>query len=164
MGYPIEPIEIETRIYFVRGHRVMVDADLAQMYGVPTHRLNEQVQRNLSRFPLDFMFRLTADENQNLISQFAISRSGWGGRRKYPQVFTQEGVAMLSSVLRSERAVQVNIQIMRTFVRIKKVAAGNREVLARLDTLEKKYNRRFRIVFEAIRHLMEPPMDPAQLS
>ena len=142
----------------------MLDADLAQMYSVPTHRLNERVQRNLSRFPPDFMFRLTKDENLNLISQIAISKAGWGGRRKLPRVFTQEGVAMLSSVLKSERSVQVNIEIMRTFVRIKKMALGNREMSARLDALEKKYNRRFRIVFEAIRHLMEPPVDPATLS
>jgi ORF6N domain len=105
---------IENKIYLIRGEKVMLDQDLAKLYGVPTHRLNEQVKRNIKRFPADFMFRLDYKEFSGLISQFAISKSR-GGRRKMPYAFTENGVAMLSSVLNSDRAVQVNIQIMRTF-------------------------------------------------
>src|SRR5687767_8316194 len=108
---------IEQKIYLIRGHKVMLDSDLALLYGVPTKRLNEQVTRNRDRFPEDFMFRLTADEAESLRSQIATSNEGRGGRRYLPQVFTEQGVAMLSSVLRSDHAVQVNIAIMRAFVK-----------------------------------------------
>ncbi len=115
---------IERRIYLIRGQKVMIDEDLAELYGVPTKRLNEQVSRNSKRFPEDFMFRLTNDEAENLRSQFATSRSKHGGRRTLPYVFTEQGVAMLSSVLNSERAIEVNIAIMRAFCEAK-TDAGN---------------------------------------
>jgi len=144
----------------------MLDSDLARLYGVPTGRLNEQVRRNASRFPGDFMFQLTAQETAHLKSQFATSSSEWGGRRKLPLVFTQEGVAMLSGVLRSERAVQVNIAIMRAFVRLREVLATHTELAKRLEHAERrlaghdaalgKHAAEIRAVFEAIRQLIEP--------
>lgn len=153
---------IEARIHFVRGQRVMLDADLAALYGVKTKNLNKAVKRNLGRFPGDFMFRLSAEEYEAL--RFQIGTLKRGQHAKYlPFVFTEQGVAMLSSVLHSDRAIMVNVEIMRTFVRIKKAAFGDREVMLKLRTLEKKVDRRFRIVFEAIRHLMEPS-DPSKLS
>ena len=154
MTKSLVPVErIQRSILVIRGMRVMIDADLARLYGVPTKRLNEQVARNRTRFPADFMFHLTREEHANLKSQFATS-SEWGGRRKLPFAFTEHGVAMLSSVLRSKRAIQVNIEIMRAFVKLRGLLAGH-EVLARkLDALEKKYDGQFRVVFEAIRQLM----------
>jgi hypothetical protein len=150
---------IEEAILVVRGHRVLLDADLASLYGVPPKRLNEQVRRNRERFPGDFMFQLTDEEVEILRSQFATS-SAWGGRRYPPYAFTEQGVAMLSSVLRSTRAVQVNIEIMRTFVRLRRMLQAN-EILARkLTALEKKYDAQFRVVFDAIRELMAPPSSP----
>jgi hypothetical protein len=150
---------VENRILSLRGHRVMLDADLAELYGVPTKRLNEAVRRNAARFPEDFMFQLTADEAETLRSQFATSK-GRGGRRYIPYVFTELGVAMLSSVLNSERAVQVNIAMMRAFVRLRELAASHKDVLRRLDEMEGKYDRQFKVVFDAIRALMEPPAKP----
>ena len=114
----------------------MLDVDLAQMYAVPTKRLNEQVQRNIRRFPPGFMFRLTAEEYDNLKSQFATSSSGWGGRRKWPRAFTQEGVAMLSSVLSSPRAIDVNVAIMRAFVRLRGALATGRDLPTRMKNAE----------------------------
>jgi len=137
----------------------MLDADLAELYGVPTKRLNEAVRRNAVRFPEDFMFQLTADEAEILRSQFATS-NGRGGRRYIPYAFTELGVAMLSSVLNSERAVLVNIAIMRAFVRLREMAASHKDVLLRLDEMEGKYDRQFKVVFDAIRALMEPPKIP----
>ncbi|MEW6416596.1 MAG: ORF6N domain-containing protein [Nitrospirota bacterium] len=128
-----------------------------ELYGVPTRRLNEQVRRNISRFPDDFMFQLTSEESENLRSQFATSSSGHGGRRYLPYVFTEQGVAMLSSVLNSERAVQVNIAIMRAFVKLREMIASHKDLAKRLDELEKKYDEQFRVVFDAIRELMTPP-------
>jgi len=157
MTIPME--RVENRIMTIRGHRVMSDADLAELYGVPTKRLNEAVRRNAARFPEDFMFQLTVDEAETLRSQFATS-NGRGGRRYIPYVFTELGVAMLSSVLNSERAVQVNIAIMRAFVRLRKLAASHKDVLRRLDEMEGKVDRQFRVVFDAIRALMEPPKIP----
>jgi len=154
MTIPME--RVENRILTIRGHRVMLDADLAELYGVPTKRLNEAVRRNAARFPEDFMFQLTVDEAETLRSQFATS-NGRGGRRYIPYVFTELGVAMLSSVLNSERAVQVNIAIMRAFVRLRELAASHKDVLRRLDEMEQKYDRQFKVVFDAIRALMEPP-------
>jgi len=137
----------------------MLDADLAELYGVPTKRLNEAVRRNAARFPEDFMFQLTADEAEILRSQFATS-NGRGGRRYIPYAFTELGVAMLSSVLNSERAVLVNIAIVRAFVRLREMAASHKDVLLRLDEMEGKYDRQFKVVFDAIRALMEPPKIP----
>lgn len=150
---------VEERILFIRGEKVMLDRHLAELYGVPTKRLNEAVKRNHTRFPRDFMFQLTAEENNGLKSQTATSK-GHGGRRKLPFAFTEQGVAMLSSVLNSERAILVNIAIMRAFVKLRELLATNKELAKRLDELEKKYDAQFRGVFEAIRQLMTPPEKP----
>ena len=136
---------IENAILFVRGHKVMLDADLAKLYGVGAKRLNEAVRRNIDRFPDDSMFQLTSEEFEALRSQFVISNlrsqfatSSWGGRRYLPYAFTEQGVAMLSSVLRSKRAIHVNVEIMRTFVRLRRMLASNEELARKLATLEKK--------------------------
>ena len=150
---------ISQQIYLIRGKRVMVDSDLAELYGIKTKVLNQAVQRNLERFPNDFIFELTPIETLHLKSQFVTSKNH-GGRRKPVSVFTQEGVAMLSSVLRSPRAVQVNIAIMRAFVRLHETFLTHKELSGRLDELEKKYDDRFRIVFEAIRNMMQHPESP----
>jgi len=152
---PRERIEQTIRIF--RGHRVMLDTDLAELYGVTVGRLNEAVKRNADRFPSDFMFQLTKPEFENLKSQIAISSSEWGGRRHAPYAFTEQGVAMLSSVLHSERAIQVNIAIMRAFVRLREMIASNKGLARRLAELEKKYDAQFRVVFDAIRELMAEP-------
>jgi len=155
---------IEHAILLIRGHRVLFDADLALLYGVSVGRLNESVKRNRHRFPDDFMFQLSEAEFQslkaqvgNLKSQFAISSFAWGGRRHPPYAFTGQGVAMLSSVLRSKRAVEVNIEIMRTFVRLHQLLATNAELARKLEALEEKYDAQFKVVFDAIRQLMKPP-------
>jgi len=149
---------IERKIYLIRGHKVMLDSDLAELYGVETKRLNEQVRRNLKRFPEDFMFQLTLAEAESLRSQIATLEKGRGEHRKYlPLVFTEQGVAMLSSVLNSERAVQVNIAIMRTFVKLRQMLASNAELARKLAAMEKKYDSQFKVVFDAIRQLMTPP-------
>lgn len=148
---------VEKQIFMLRGHKVMLDSDLAQLYGVPTRRLNEQVRRNIRRFPSDLMFQLTREEAESLRSQFAISKGGRGGRRYAPLAFTEQGVAMLSSVLNSERAIQVNIEIMRAFVRLRELIASHKDLAQRLDELEKKYDVKFKLVFDAIRELMAPP-------
>lgn len=147
---------IERTILRLRGHNVMLDADLAAMYGVETRDLVRAVGRNLGRFPADFMFRLTRLEFEDLRSQFGTS-SSWGGRRYLPYAFTEQGVAMLSSVLRSRRAVKVNIEIMRAFVRLRRMLQSNAELVKKLDALETKYDAQFRVVFQAIRELMMPP-------
>ena len=154
---------IEKRIYVIRGQKVMLDTDLAQLYRVPTFRLNEQVKRNGKRFPRDFMFQLSRQEADFLTSQNAMSNVGRGGRRTLPYAFTEHGVAMLSSVLNSERAVQVNIAIMRAFVRLRQVIAAHEELARKIDELEKKYKEhdsQFQTVFHAIRELLEPPETP----
>lgn len=135
----------------------MLDKDLAALYGVPTHRLNEQVKRNRSRFPDDFMFQLSQEEYNGLSSQNASSKESRGGRRYLPYVFTEHGVAMLSSVLHSEKAILVNIEIMRTFSRIRHILSSHKDLAQKLDTLEQKYDEQFRAVFDAIRQLMSPP-------
>ncbi len=140
---------IEQTILLIRGHNVMLDSDLAQLYGVTVGRLNEAVKRSEDRFPSDFMFQLTKAEFENLKSQIAISSSKWGGRRHAPYVFTEQGVAMLSSVLRSKRAIEVNIAIMRTFVRLREMISSNKALARRLTDLEKKYDGQFQVVFEA---------------
>jgi hypothetical protein len=136
----------------------MLDRDLAALYGVTTGNLNRAVKRNLDRFPEDFMFQLTNQDVKNLIFQFGISR--WGGTRKLPSTFTENGVAMLSSILNSKRAIQVNIQIMRTFTRLREIMASHKDLARRLDNLEKKYDSQFKVVFDALRALMSPPSKP----
>ena len=141
----------------------MLDADLAELYGVTTGALVQAIKRNPARFPPDFMFSITEQEVTNLKSQFVISRStsrNWGGRRSSPYAFTEQGVAMLSSVLKSDRAVQVNVEIMRAFVRLRDLVGHNREMTKRLNDLESKYDRQFKVVFDAIRELMAPPPAP----
>lgn len=133
----------------------MLDSDLAVLYGVTTKRLNEQVRRNLRRFPADFMFQLTSEEAESLRSQFATSKRG--GRRYLSYAFTEQGVAMLSSVLNSERAIEVNILIMRAFVKLREMIASHKGLAKRLDELENKYDAQFKVVFDAIRQLMTTP-------
>jgi hypothetical protein len=135
----------------------MLDADLAELYGVETKVLTRAVRRNLERFPSDFMFRLTAEEEAILRRQFGTSRSGHGGRRYSPYVFTEHGVAMLSAVLRTPRAVEVSIEIVRAFVRLREMLGANADLARKLAALEKKYDAQFRVVFDAIRDLMTPP-------
>ncbi len=154
------PVEvIEKKILLIRGEKVMLDADLAELYRVETKVLLQAVKRNLDRFPVDFMFQLNNQEVANLRSQFVTSSSSHGGRRYPPYAFTEQGVAMLSSVLNSERAVKVNIEIMRAFVNLRRMLTSNAELARKLETLEKKYDAQFKIVFDAIRQLMTPP-DP----
>lgn len=151
---------VDARIFVVRGHRVMLDSDLAEIYGVEVKALNQAVKRNLGRFPPDFMFSLTRQEVALLRSQNVTSNApspGRGGRRTTPFAFTEQGVAMLSSVLRSERAVQANVEIMRAFVRLRSMATQNLALARRLDELESRYDRQFKVVFDAIRELMTPP-------
>ncbi len=151
---------IERRILLIRGQKVMLDRDLAELYEVQTFRLNEQVKRNRNRFPQDFMFQLTREEAKFLTSQFARSKQGRGGRRTLPYAFTEQGVAMLSSVLRSERAVQVNIAIMRAFVKLRAILASHEGLARKLGEMEKKYDAQFKVVFDALRQLMAPPAKP----
>ena len=152
------PVEmIERRIYFVREQKVMLDSELAELYQVPTKVFNQAVRRNRTRFPKDFMFQLSRAEDESLRSQIVTSKIGRGGRRYRPYVFTEQGVSMLSSVLNSERAVQVNIAIMRAFVRLREMVGSNKELATKLEALEKKYDGQFRVVFQAIRKLMQPP-------
>ena len=151
------PIErIQRAILLIRGGKVMLDADLASLYGVETKALIQAVKRNLSRFPADFMFQLTPEEFDGLRSQIVTSK-GRGGRRSSPYAFTEQGVAMLSSVLKSRRAVQVNVEIMRTFVRLRGMLAAHADLARKLDALEKRYDAQFKAVFDAIRQLMAPP-------
>ena len=151
---------IARAIYFLRGQKVMLDSDLAELYGVETKQLNKQVKRNGDRFPPDFMFQLTRDEWNNLRCQFGTSSldsTSYGGRRYPPYVFTEQGVAMLSSVLKSTRAIQVNIAIMRAFVQLREILATHKDLARKLEEMERKYDVQFRQVFEAIRQLMIPP-------
>ncbi|MBI3855598.1 MAG: ORF6N domain-containing protein [Planctomycetes bacterium] len=152
---------IESRIFIIRSHRVMFDSDLALLYGVTTKRLNQQVRRNLKRFPADFGFQLTWKEIRILRSQNATS--SWGGRRTQPWVFTEHGALMLSSVLSSRAALQASIQVVRAFVRLRELLADHRELSRRLDALEARFHGQFRTVFDAIRRLMEvPPERPTR--
>src|SRR3990167_5707450 len=154
----IVPIErIEQKILALRGEKVMLDSDLAELYGVTTFNLNKAVKRNRDRFPEDFMFQLTPKEFNALRFQNGMSKpSGRGGRRYLPYVFTEQGVAMLSSVLKSKRAMKVNVEIMRTFVKLRRMIASHKDLARRLDELEKKYDLQFKVVFDAIRELMAP--------
>ena len=152
---------IEQQIFLIRKHKVMIDSHLAELYQVPTKVLNQAMKRHEKRFPKDFMFRLTAEEVSNLKSRVAISN--WGGRRYLPLAFTEQGVAMLSSILNSERAIQVNIEIMRAFVRLRRILAAHKNLARRLDQLEKKYDIQFKVVFDAIRELMAQPEKPRKV-
>jgi hypothetical protein len=153
------PVErIEGSILLIRGQKVILDKDLATLYQVSTTNLNKAVSRNLGRFPEDFMFQLSKEEFNNLKFQFGTS--SWGGTRKLPRAFTEQGVAMLSSVLRSKRAISVNVEIMRAFVRLRQMLATNANLERRLNELEKKYDAQFRVVFDAIRGLMASPPAP----
>jgi len=154
---------IESRIVVLRGQRVMLDKDLAKLYRVEVRALNQAVKRNVERFPGDFMFRLSSREIESLRSQFVILKTDdrigslRGRHVKYlPHAFTEQGVAMLSSVLKSKAAVSVNLEIMRAFVRLRDMVGHNRELALRLDLLESKYDRQFKVVFDAIRELMTP--------
>jgi hypothetical protein len=148
---------IERAILLIRGQKVMLDEDLAVLYEVKTKTLIQAVKRNVERFPSDFMFQLTREEERSLRSQFVTSKGGRGGRRYLPYAFTEQGVAMLSSVLRSSRAVQVNIEIMRAFVRLRRILASHADLARKLATMERKYDAQFKVVFDAIRELMIPP-------
>jgi hypothetical protein len=158
----VVPVEaIERRIYLIRGEKVMLDADLADLYGVSTKAFNQAVKRNPDRFPADFMFQLNKDEAGNLRSQTVTS--SWGGRRYLPYVFTEHGVSMLSSVLNSDRAVQVNIAIMRAFVKLREIMATHKDLAHKIEALERKYakhDQQIQIVFDAIKRLLEPPVSP----
>ncbi len=158
---------LERRIFDIRGMKVMPDSELATLYGVTTFRLNEAVKRNKARFPDDFMFQLNKSEHEVLTSQIAMSKKGRGGRRTLPYVFTEQGVAMLSSVLNSERAVQVNIAIMRAFVNMRRLAVTNEEVAKRLAAIERKiadHDETFKKVFGAIRAMLNTPsISPKQI-
>ena len=152
---------VATKILLVRGKKVMLDRDLAELYGVKTTKLNQAVQRNLERFPSDFMYQLTREEVANLKSQ--IVTSSWGGVRKPPRVFTEQGVAMLSGLLNSRRAIYVNIAIMRAFVKLRELLLTHKELAQKLEELERKYQLHetdIQVIFEAIKKLLEPPPEP----
>jgi len=174
----LKPENVAQLVFFMRGEKVMFDADLAMLYGVEVRSLNQAVARNRKRFPADFAFQLTDDELAALRSQFVISKSptsqassrlrsqivtsntGRGGRRYLPYAFTEQGVAMLSSVLRSARAVEVNIAIMRTFVQLRRLMDSNRDLARKIESLEKKYDEQFSAVFAAIKELISQPEPP----
>ena len=191
MAIILKPENLARFVFFIRGEKVMLDSDLATLYGVEARALNQAVARNRKRFPADFMFQLTQREYESLRSQTVISKEsgsiehlsrsmmssperrderlrsqivtskkGRGGRRYRPNAFTEQGVAMLSSVLRSTRAVEVNIAIMRTFVQLRKLMDTNRDLARKIEALEKKYDERFAVVFEAIKELITPPSPP----
>ena len=159
----IVPDEIViSKIYYIRNQKVMLDSDLAELYGVETKRLNEQVRRNIDRFPEDFMFRLNEEEFQHLRSQFATSR--WGGRRALPYVFTEHGVLMLSSVLNSKQAIQVNIQIMRVFTKVRRMLADNTEIRLEVEKIKNKLenqDKNMEIIFKYLDELLEKQERPS---
>ena len=160
MAIILKPENVARLVFFVRGEKVMLDADLAQLYGVTTGNLNKAVKRNQSRFPGDFMFQLSGKETESLIFQSGRSK-GRGGRRHRPYAFTEQGVAMLSSVLNSKRAAQVNIAIMRTFVQLRRLMDSNADLARKIESLEKKYDEKFATVFAAIKQLIAPT-EPAK--
>ena len=152
---------IEQKIFVIRGQKVMLDRDLAGLYGILTKNLNKAVSRNIDRFPEDFMFRLIKDEAKNL--KFHFGTSSWGGSRKMPRAFTEHGILMLSSVLNSKRAIQINIAIMRAFVRLKQILATHKELASKLKELEEevgKHNKLIIEIFEIIKQLTQPPVLP----
>ena len=150
-------VNIEQKIFLIRGHRVMMDRDLAELYGVTTGALNQAIKRNRERFPGDFMFRLTKSETGNWMSQIVISNSERMGIRWTPYALTENGVAMLSSVLRSRRAIQVNIEIMRTFTKLRQLLLEHKDFWKKIEGMEKKYDKQFQVVFQALRGLIERP-------
>ena len=162
------PMEhIAGRIYVIRGVKVMLDRDLAELYGVETRTLNQAVRRNIDRFPEDFMFQLTSEEMENWISQFVISNREKMGLRRPPLAFTEQGVAMLSSVLRSKRAIQVNIQIMRTFTQLRKILASNKELWRKIEEIEERqefHDRQFQAVFDIIADMLKDDDKPKKLA
>ena len=151
--------KIESKIYFIRGKKVMLDMDLAKLYEVKTKILNQAVKRNLKRFPEDFMFQLTKEEKEEVVTNCDhLSKLRFSA--VLPYVFTEQGVAMLSTVLNSERAINVNIQIMRTFTKLREMIESNKDLRKKIEEIEKKYDKQFQIVFEAIKHLIEPEVKP----
>jgi len=159
-GLPVSVRLIERRIYLIRGHKVLIDFDLADLYGVSTKQLNQQVSRNKKRFPEDFMFRLTKEEVDALRSQFVTSNTGRGGRRYLPHAFTEQGVAMLSSVLNSEQAIEVNITIMRAFVKLRMMLESNEELNRKFAAVIRKlstHDKFFKVVFDELKRLTEQP-------
>ncbi len=148
------------KIYLIRGEKVMLDSDLAELYEVETRRINEQVKRNIDRFPKDFMFQLTKDEFENLKSQ--VATSSWGGRRKIPFAFTEHGVLMLSSVLKSNRAIQVNIQIMRIYTKVRQMLSSHKEILLRLEKMEHKligHDEKILLIFDYLKQLEKTKLE-----
>jgi ORF6N domain len=160
-GQVVIPTErVERCIMVARDRKVIVDADLADLYGVTTKRLNEQVRRNRDRFPSDFMFQLTEEEATALRSHFATSKPGRGGRRYLPYVFTEHGALMVASVLNSTLAIRVSIEVVRAFVRLRQLLASHAELAQKVESLEKKYDAKFKVVFDAIKELMKRPEEP----
>jgi hypothetical protein len=168
---PIIPDElVMNKIYLIREQKVMLDSDLSTLYQVETRRLNEQVNRNKDRFPEDFMFQLTGDEYENLISQIATSslsagKAAWGGRRKLPYVFTEQGVAMLSSVLNSPTAISINIQIIRIFTKMRALLMTHKDILLQLEKIEKKmgnHDEQIALIFGYLKKLLTPLQPPRQ--
>ncbi len=171
MAITLRPENVAQLVFFIRGEKVMLDADLAMLYGVEARSLNQAVSRNRKRFPADFMFQLSEKEYEGIRSQFVTASGGkklnssqtvmssrkHRGRSYRPYAFTEQGVAMLSSVLRSSRAVEVNIAIMRTFVQLRRLMDGNADLARKIEDLEKKYDEQFAVVFEAIKQLIAPP-------
>ena len=159
MSTALIPTEtIESIIYLIRGKKIMLDSDLAVLYRVETKVLLQAIKRNIERFPTDFMFQLDEQEYEILRSQ--IVTSSWGGRRYLPYAFTEQGIAMLSTVLNSKRAINVNIQIMRTFTKLREMIESNKDLKRKIEDMEKKYDKQFQIVFEAIKQLVEPVERP----
>lgn len=159
-GPLIPQARIEKAILLIRGQKVMLDRDLAELYNVPTKALNQAVRRNLRRFPDDFMFRLSMAEASDLLRSQSVTLKRGQNVKYAPYAFTEQGVAMLSSVLHSKRAIDVNIAIMRAFVRLRELLATHKELARKLDEMERKYDTQFKVVFDAIRQLMTPPKQP----
>jgi len=149
---------VERKIFFLRGKKVMLDRDLASLYGILTKNLNKAVSRNLDRFPENFMFSLSAQEFENL--KFHFGTSSWGGSRKTPRAFTEHGILMLSSVLNSKRAVQVNIEIMNTFIKYREFMLTHQDLRLKIEEMEKKYDSQFKVVFETLKELLNPAPNP----
>ena len=151
---------IQSKIFLIRGQKIMLDRDLAKLYGVETRALNQSVKRNIRRFPDDFMFRLNKQEVGTWISQIVISNRAKKGIRQKPYAFTEHGILMLSSILNSERAIQVNIQIMRTFSKLRQMLETHKELKKKIEEMERKYDGQFKVVFDALRELLAPPIKP----
>ena len=153
---------IESKILFIHGKKIMIDKDLAKLYGVETKVLNQAIKRNIKRFPEDFMFQLSEEEFKIWKSQFVTSKAEKMGLRKKPYAFTEHGILMLSSVLNSERAILVNIQIMRTFTKLRELLMAHRDLHDKIEKLERKYDDQFKVVFDAIKKLLDPPEKPKE--